>query len=75
MSKRHWIPRHPLPTSHRSGLRLGTPDQHQRHGLAQLEQQFSEANAVISRRGDFIPVAPRFYNNDDDMDRLLAALP
>lgn len=54
---------------------MGTTDQHQRRGLAQLEQQFSEASAVISRRGDFIRVAPRFYNNGEDMDRLLAALP
>lgn len=54
---------------------MGTTDQHQCRGLAQLELQFSEANAIISRRGDFIRVAPRFYNNEEDMDRLLAALP
>ncbi len=58
--------------SERSGI---ISFQHRRHDLAQLEQRLSEANVVISRRGDFIRVSPHFYNNQDDIDRLLAALP
>jgi cysteine desulfurase/selenocysteine lyase len=49
--------------------------QHQQHDPSQLEQRLSEANVVISRRGAFIRVSPHFYNNEDDIERLLSALP
>jgi cysteine desulfurase/selenocysteine lyase len=49
--------------------------QHRHHDPAQLEQRLSEANVVISRRGSLIRVSPHFYNNEDDIDRLLSALP
>jgi selenocysteine lyase/cysteine desulfurase len=49
--------------------------QHQQHEPAQLEQRLSEAKVVISCRGEFIRVSPHFYNNEDDIDRLLSALP
>lgn len=49
--------------------------QHRQHDPAQLEQRLIEANVVISRRGSLIRVSPHFYNNEDDIDRLLSALP
>lgn len=49
--------------------------QHRQHDPAQLERRLGEANVVISRRGSFIRVSPHFYNNEDDIDRLLSALP
>jgi selenocysteine lyase/cysteine desulfurase len=58
--------------SERSGI---VSFQHQQHDPAQLEQRLAEADVVISRRGAFIRVSPHFYNNEDDIDRLLAALP
>lgn len=58
--------------SERSGI---VSFQHQRHDPLQLEGRLCEANVVISRRGPFIRVSPHFYNNGDDVDRLLSALP
>ena len=49
--------------------------QHPRHDPADLERRLTEAHVVISRRGAFIRVSPHFYNNEDDIDRLLSALP
>lgn len=49
--------------------------QHAGHGPAYLERRLSEAQVIISRRGPFIRVSPHFYNNEEDIDRLLAALP
>ncbi len=49
--------------------------QHSRHDPAQLEQRLTEANVVISRRGAFIRASPHFYNDEEDIDRLLLALP
>jgi selenocysteine lyase/cysteine desulfurase len=58
--------------SERSGI---VSFQHARHDPAQLERSLSEAQVVISRRGPCIRVSPHFYNNEEDIDRLLAALP
>lgn len=38
---------------------------------ATLEQQ----NVIVSPRGDRLRIAPHFYNNSGDIDRLIAALP
>ena len=38
---------------------------------AQLEQE----NIIISPRGDRLRIAPHFYNNREDIDRLIEALP
>jgi len=32
-------------------------------------------DVIVSVRGDVIRVSPHFYNNEDDLERLLAALP
>jgi selenocysteine lyase/cysteine desulfurase len=33
------------------------------------------AKVAVSLRGQVIRVAPHFYNNEEDLDRLLLALP
>ena len=58
--------------SERSGI---VSFQHGQHDAAQLERCLTEARVVISRRSTFIRVSPHFYNNEDDIDRLLSALP
>jgi cysteine desulfurase/selenocysteine lyase len=49
--------------------------QHGQYDAAQLERRLTEARVVVSRRGKFIRVSPHFYNTEDDIDRLLSALP
>jgi cysteine desulfurase/selenocysteine lyase len=49
--------------------------QHEQHDPEQLAQGLTEAKVVVSRRGMLIRVSPHFYNNEDDIDRLLSALP
>lgn len=58
--------------SERSGI---LSFRHQHHDPARLEQRLCEARVVISRRGPFIRASPHFYNNEEDIDRLLSALP
>ena len=41
----------------------------------ELYQRLTEAKVVISQRGAGIRVSPHFYNTEEDVDRLLKALP
>lgn len=40
----------------------------------QLAARLAEANIVVSPRGDRLRIAPHFYNNEADIDRLLEVL-
>lgn len=48
-----------------------------RHGLSAMSiyKSLVEKNIVTAPRGDRLRIAPHFYNNTDDIDRLLEALP
>ena len=48
---------------------------HPVHPAAELHKRLTEARVAISLRGKVIRVSPHFYNNEGDLDRLLAALP
>jgi cysteine desulfurase/selenocysteine lyase len=41
----------------------------------EIAASLEKANVVVSPRGDRIRVAPHFYNNREDIDRLIDALP
>jgi cysteine desulfurase/selenocysteine lyase len=40
-----------------------------------LAERFKAADVVVSQRGDVIRVSPHFYNTEEDLERLLDALP
>jgi len=42
---------------------------------AELMEHLKRADVLVSLRGDVIRVSPHFYNNEADLERLLAALP
>jgi len=42
---------------------------------AELCERLHAADVIVSMRGDLIRVSPHFYNTEQDLDRLLAALP
>ena len=48
-----------------------------RHGLTALElyHRLVQEKIVTAPRGDRLRIAPHFYNNHDDIDRLISALP
>lgn len=48
-----------------------------RNGLSPSEifERLARANVIVSPRGDRLRIAPHFYNNREDIDRLVAALP
>jgi selenocysteine lyase/cysteine desulfurase len=48
---------------------------HQHHALDGLMKRLTEARMVVSQRGSGIRVSPHFYNTEDEIDRLLEALP
>jgi selenocysteine lyase/cysteine desulfurase len=44
-------------------------------GSAELAERLHAAGVIVSLRGDLIRVSPHFYNIEDELDRLLRALP
>jgi selenocysteine lyase/cysteine desulfurase len=69
----------------RGYLLVFTPQPPERSGIvsfrhprivpAEVHARLREADVVISVRGDFLRAAPHFYNNEEDVSRLLEALP
>jgi selenocysteine lyase/cysteine desulfurase len=71
---------------HSRGYALATPiaNRRERSGIvcfhqpgvdtSSLAARLAAADVVISQRGDVIRVSPHFYNSDEDLERLLAAL-
>ncbi|HVF30808.1 MAG TPA: aminotransferase class V-fold PLP-dependent enzyme [Pyrinomonadaceae bacterium] len=49
---------------HRNGL-----------GCEEISKRLEEAKVVISPRGDRVRISPHFYNNREDIERLIANLP
>ena len=41
----------------------------------EIAKKLEEENVIVSPRGDRVRIAPHFYNNREDVDRLIAALP
>jgi selenocysteine lyase/cysteine desulfurase len=48
---------------------------HPAHDSAKLQARLTEAGVVVSLREGAIRVSPHFYNSEDEIDRLLEALP
>ena len=48
---------------------------HPRMVPAELHQRLRDAGVVVSLRADFLRASPHFYNTDEDISRLLDALP
>jgi selenocysteine lyase/cysteine desulfurase len=42
---------------------------------AELHTRLGEAGVILSLRGDFLRASPHYYNSDEDLNRLLEALP
>jgi selenocysteine lyase/cysteine desulfurase len=59
-------------TAERSGV---VSFRHPRIVPAEVQQRLRDAGVVISLRGDFLRASPHFYNSDEDISRLLDALP
>jgi cysteine desulfurase/selenocysteine lyase len=62
----------PTLPSERSGI---ASFRHPRMVPAELETRLREAGVIVSLRGDFLRASPHYYNSDEDLDRLLEALP
>src|SRR5881392_4124451 len=62
----------PMSPSERSGI---VSFRHPRMVPAELHTRLREAGVIISLRSDFLRVSPHYYNSDEDLDRLLEALP
>ena len=62
----------PNAPSERSGI---VSFRHPRMVPAELHTRLRDAGVVISLRSDFLRAAPHYYNSDEDLDRLLEALP
>jgi cysteine desulfurase / selenocysteine lyase len=58
--------------SERSGI---VSFRHPRAVAAELHARLREAGVIIALRGDFLRASPHFYNSDQDLNRLLEALP
>jgi cysteine desulfurase / selenocysteine lyase len=62
----------PTAPSERSGI---VSFRHPRMVPAELHTRLREAGVIISLRSDFLRASPHYYNSDEDLDRLLEALP
>jgi cysteine desulfurase / selenocysteine lyase len=62
----------PTVPSERSGI---VSFRHPRMVPAELHTRLREAGVIISLRSDFLRASPHYYNSDEDLDRLLEALP
>lgn len=62
----------PTTPSERSGI---VSFRHPRMVPAELHSRLREVGVIISLRGDFLRASPHYYNSDEDLDRLLEALP
>ena len=62
----------PTLPSERSGI---VSFRHPRMVPAELHTRLREAGVIISLRGDFLRASPHYYNSNEDLDRLLEALP
>ena len=62
----------PMLPSERSGI---VSFRHPRMVPAELHARLREAAVIISLRGDFLRASPHYYNSDEDLGRLLEALP
>jgi cysteine desulfurase / selenocysteine lyase len=62
----------PALPSERSGI---TSFRHPRMVPTELHTRLREAGVIVSLRSDFLRASPHYYNSDEDLDRLLEALP
>jgi len=62
----------PTRPAERSGI---VSFRHPRVVPAELHARLREAGVIISLRRDFLRASPHYYNSDEDIDRLLEALP
>jgi cysteine desulfurase/selenocysteine lyase len=62
----------PAAPSERSGI---VSFRHPRMVPAEVQARLREAGIIISLRGDFLRASPHYYNSDEDISRLLEALP
>ncbi len=62
----------PSAPSERSGI---VSFRHPRMVPAELHARLREAGVIIALRGDFLRSSAHYYNSDEDLDRLLEALP
>jgi cysteine desulfurase/selenocysteine lyase len=62
----------PSAPSERSGI---VSFRHPRMVPTELHARLREAGVIISLRGDFLRASAHYYNSDEDLDRLLEALP
>jgi selenocysteine lyase/cysteine desulfurase len=62
----------PLLPSERSGI---VSFRHPRTVPAEVQTRVREAGVIVSLRSDFLRASPHYYNSDQDLDRLLEALP
>jgi cysteine desulfurase/selenocysteine lyase len=62
----------PTAPSERSGI---VSFRHPRMVPAELHTRLRESGVIISLRSDFLRASPHYYNSDEDLDRLLEALP
>jgi cysteine desulfurase / selenocysteine lyase len=62
----------PMLPSERSGI---VSFRHPRMVPAELHTRLREAGVIVALRSDFLRASPHYYNSDEDLDRLLEALP
>jgi selenocysteine lyase/cysteine desulfurase len=62
-----------LTPERRSQIMAFTSGDHTRDG--ELVEQLTRANVAVTLRGRGVRVSPYFYNTEDDIERLLEALP